>query len=355
MNIYKIYNMSNEERKSLKEKINAQINIMDFASELGYTVTKIGRSYSIEEHDSVIFFPDTNSYWRFSAGSGGGAVDFLNQVYGYDHPEEKLNYLKCLQMLSEKDGINLKSNENVKLEKTKTQEEYPDTKEGQIRRHKYLMKELAKVKDDNVRSVYGYLISGRKISADIVRRFIKEGLLMQGKYNSAAGGKTCLFIARNEYGLLSGISERGTNQNIKFQMSSSNSNMRKGWLFDPSIKYDEIQRYTLYNDGMLPKDVYDAKDKVLLCAESSIEIMSIMTVMKEAGINIDEYAFLSCASINNYKSIMETCNLYGYKDAVVMFNNDLDAEIKKEHNWGKEAAARAISKLEESEIGRAHV
>ncbi len=352
MNIYKIYNMSNEERKKLKETINSQIDIMDFASELGYTVTKIGRSYSLEEHDSVVFFQDTNSYWRFSAGSGGGAVDFLNQVYGYDHPEENLNYLKCLQILSEKDGVNLESQSEIKRKETtaKVNEEYPNTKEGQIRRHKFLMKELAKNKDDNVRSVYGYLISGRKISPDIVRRFIKEGLLMQGKYNSSAGGKTCLFIARNEYGLLSGICERGTNQSIKFQMSASNSNMSRGWLYDPSIRYDDIQQHTLYNENLLPKDVYDAGNKILLCAESSIEIMSIMTVMQEAGIDTNDYAFLSCASINNYRSIIETCELYGYKDVVVMFNNDLKAEVEKHHNWGKEASAKAITRLEEKGI-----
>ena len=63
VNIYQIYNMTNKERSELKERLNKQVDVMALAQELGYTLTKTGRTYSLAEHDSVIFFPKTNTFY----------------------------------------------------------------------------------------------------------------------------------------------------------------------------------------------------------------------------------------------------------------------------------------------------
>ena len=216
----------------------------------------------------------------------------------------------------------------------------------QIKRHGILLKHLVNHKDDGIKNVYAYLIKTRKISPEVVRRFVNEGLIVQGRYNSLAKAKTCMFLGKNEYGLLCGINERGMHPEVKFQKSIPESNFRRGWIYDSKIDYQRLQRYTLYEGGK-PSDILNMKGRTLLCAESNIEIMSIMTVLKEADVDIDKFAYLSCASISNYKSILETCRIYGYDDVVVMFNNDRKAEKEKNHNWGKEAAQRTIMKLDE--------
>lgn len=33
-----------------------QTDIMDVAAYIGYTITKVGRHYSLKEHDSVVFY-----------------------------------------------------------------------------------------------------------------------------------------------------------------------------------------------------------------------------------------------------------------------------------------------------------
>ena len=355
MNIYQIYNMTNKERSELKERLNRQVDVMALAQELGYTLTRSGRTYSLAEHDSVIFFPKTNTFYRYSAGLGGGAVDFLNFVYGQDHMDENLNYLKCLHIISERDEVRLDIKETNTNKINKPEErELTDSMNDQIKRHGMLLKYLVNHKDDGIKNVYAYLIKTRKISPDVVRRFVNEGLVVQGRYNHLAKAKTCMFLGKNEYGLLCGINERGMQPEIKFQKSVPESNFRRGWLYDPKINYEELQRYTLYQDGK-PSDILNMKGRTLLCAESNIEIMSIMTVLNKAGKDIDNFAYLSCASISNYKSILETCKIYGYDDVVVMFNNDAKAEKEKNHNWGKEAAHRAISKLNEMGISAREV
>lgn len=350
VNILHIYKMSHKERAELKERLNRQVDIMTFAQELGYTLTKKGHTYSLAEHDSVIFFPKTNTFFRYSAGVGGGAVDFLNFVYGHDHPEQNLNYLKCLQIISERDEVkNDKKTSPNTYEKKDQEKEYSDSLPDQIKRHRLLLKYLINHKDDGIKSVYAYLIKTRHISPDIVRRYVNDGLVVQGQYNNSAKAKTCMFLGKNEYGLLCGINERGMHPEIKFQKSVPESNFRRGWLYDSKIDYDKLQRYTLYEGGK-PSDFVNMKGRTLLCAESNIEIMSIMSVLNEAGEDINRFAYLSCASISNYKSILETCKMYGYDDVVVMFNNDWKAEKEKHHNWGKEAAQRVINKLGEMGI-----
>lgn len=347
VNIYQIYNMTNKERSELKERLNKQVDVMALAQELGYTLTKTGRTYSLAEHDSVIFFPKTNTFYRYSAGLGGGAVDFLNFVYGQDHLDQNLNYLKCLQIISERDDVKLDKDviRTNAIEQSK-ERELTDSMSDQIKRHGILLKHLVNHKDDGIKNVYAYLIKTRKISPEVVRRFVNDGLIVQGRYNSLAKAKTCMFLGKNEYGLLCGINERGMHPEVKFQKSVPESNFRRGWIYDSKIDYQRLQRYTLYEGGK-PSDILNMKGRTLLCAESNIEIMSIMTVLKEADVDIDKFAYLSCASISNYKSILETCRIYGYDDVVVMFNNDRKAEKEKNHNWGKEAAQRTIMKLDE--------
>ena len=356
MDINTIRRMTNEQRKKLKEKINSQIDLMNFVRELGYDIARNGRSFKLVEHDSVNFYSDTNTFYRWSAGKGGGPVDFLNYVYGEDHPDEKLDYLKCLQILSEYEGVNLdidSSEIKSKFEPKKTH--LTDSKDDSIKRYKLLRDRLQKfIINDNesLRELYNYLVDKRKLSKNVVDMYIQKGLLTTGRYQDSAKAKTCVFLGLNEYGLIANVTQRGMNTEVKFQQMMSNSDNSRGVFIDPNWNFKELQSYTLFNknsQAFTPKEIvsaFNTANRTLLAAESSIEIMSIMTAIEEAGGNINDYAYLSCSSIQNYKAIAKCCELYGYKDAVVMFNDDYIAEQEKGHNWGKEKAEQAVTLLE---------
>lgn len=59
------------------ERIKSEIRITDLAKQMGFTVVQSGRFFSLKEHDSVRIYPETNTYYQFSSGTGGSPIDFL--------------------------------------------------------------------------------------------------------------------------------------------------------------------------------------------------------------------------------------------------------------------------------------
>lgn len=61
-----------------------QVSIVDLARRTGMTLVERGNKYTTEEHDSLILYPDNNSWFRFSDEHGGDAIDFLMYWQGVD-------------------------------------------------------------------------------------------------------------------------------------------------------------------------------------------------------------------------------------------------------------------------------
>lgn len=53
-----------------------------------------------------------------------------------------------------------------------------------------------------------------------------------------------------------------------------------------------------------------------------------MSILKSEHKDWTRFAYLSCGSTTKYGCIEETCKLYGYKDVLVMFNNDPEKDGK---------------------------
>lgn len=68
------------------------MNIVDIASQY-FTIKKNSHNtWSLEEHDSVILFEDTNTYHRFSNGDTGDVYKFLRNIVGLSHEQAKDYY-----------------------------------------------------------------------------------------------------------------------------------------------------------------------------------------------------------------------------------------------------------------------
>lgn len=54
-----------------------RVDIVNLAKQVGFTLVERGNKYTTEEHDSLILYPDDNSWHRFSDDAGGDAIAFL--------------------------------------------------------------------------------------------------------------------------------------------------------------------------------------------------------------------------------------------------------------------------------------
>lgn len=58
------------------------ISIVDYARQIGFTPIKVGRYYSLKEHDSVRIDTSRNVFFRNSTGEKGSIIDFVMAMRG---------------------------------------------------------------------------------------------------------------------------------------------------------------------------------------------------------------------------------------------------------------------------------
>lgn len=315
-------------RKELAKKIESQISITDVVRDAGYNLKKNGTtSYTTEEHNSLVLDLKTNRfYWNSrpprpedveraqkqieKTGKGhiphclsGGVITFYMVA-------RDVAYREAVQQLAKQ--INL----SVEIpEKVKRSVDTNHTKMTPIERHKYLQSQLLenKYQNQNMKNVKAYLIKTRKIDPEIVDLFIQRNMLFQTQ--DKQGRTQAAFIGKDENGYLSYVNFRSTSSVSKFKGDYSGCNYDRGCFFEP-----EFDIPLGWKDD--PQKEPINKEKRLLVFESSIEMMSYMSLLKLNGNNYKNFAYLSCGSISKSNCVLETCKAYGYDKVIVMFNND---------------------------------
>ena len=315
----------------LKEAINTQLDILTIADQLGLKYEKHGRGkVRLVDHDSCIINVGKNDFARYSQLNengkvvGGGPLDFYMHFAGKKYFEA----LHDLESQIEK-GVAVVESAPRLEEETLTPE----------KRHRQLAGELSAALNRNadnasMRQVFAYLTKTRKIDPEIVQAFVNQKALFQ--ISGQKGHAQCAFVGRNEKGLISAISFRGTSSSVRFMGDFEGCDYNRGWYFDPT--YDLQQR--AYDEK--PRS---PKKKILLCFESVIEVMSYMSILKAGGYKWKGFAYLATGSVTKTKAVFETVRLYKPKEVVMMYNNDLEEEKKSGRNPGKQAAELVAEKL----------
>ena len=153
--------------REIYEKIAREIQITDYAQELGYTLVRKGRYYSLKEHDSVMIDPDKNYFWRNSQPGTGHSIGYGDTVIGF------------AQMFSGKTMKEIITDFSGRISEDATQRTYhPRPNELQREDNKNVELELPP-KNENMKRVYAYLIKSRYIDQDIVQYFVDNQLLYQ--------------------------------------------------------------------------------------------------------------------------------------------------------------------------------
>lgn len=305
----------------LAEIIDKQLDILDIAREVGFDYVKNGKeSFKTTEHDSLILSTKYNKFFWNSTGKKGGPIS-LYMLF------KDVSFTEAVKTLSKRVDL---ENPGKYFSDELLNEVTP------IDRHKNLALQLIELNydtEDNKKMIQAraYLTKTRMIDKEIVDKLINDKVILQ--ISDDKGRRQIAFIGRNEDGLISGVCQRTTSSTSKFKGDFSGCDYERGWFYDPQFNLDQ----RLYDKSAFPNP-----NKTLLCFESTIEMMSYMSILKLTGRNYNNYAYLSCGSISKAQCILETCKLYGYKKAYVMFNNDFE---KGENNPGKNAAKREAEKL----------
>lgn len=242
------------------------IDILEVAGKLGFTVINQGSIYSLKEHDSLKIYPKTNSYFRFSTGKGGNTINFVRE-FGNLSFKESVEFLLGENNISP--SLDKVSNDKKSLEKKEFK--------------------LPKFSKD-LKRTYAYLLKTRKIDKDIVNECVKLGKIREDERHNVC------FLGKDKLGKVKYCAFNGTIPDKRFKGEVEGS--------DKSYSFN----------------INNKTDKLIIC-ESPIDVLSIMSILKEKG-NLNEFSYISISGltempINHF--LEENKNV---KELLFMLDND---------------------------------
>ena len=182
-----------EERNSFTKEelaIAKSVDLTAVAGSLGYTVKRIGNYYTLKEIDSIRIY-NRKSWFRWSreydrGQNGGSQIDFLRVFAGMEIKEA---VFWLLDFAGYRKAAEWKP--KVIVAESKTPERKPFVLPAPATDNRYL---------------YHYLTEERKLSAEVVHRFVKEGLIYEEKHHhnivfkgNDKGGKTLFASMRGVF------------------------------------------------------------------------------------------------------------------------------------------------------------
>ena len=156
-------------------------DLPDLLSHLGYQVRRIGRYYTTKEMDSIRI-KDRCTWKRYSNGTGGDAITFLQEFCGKDF-REAVNYLLEFNGKRARDSPAPRPRPAASKERTAFTLPIPNSDQ---------------------RRVFAYL-QKRGIAPQVIRDFIASGLLYEDSLHH-----NCVFVGRDGSGKPVFASKRGT-------------------------------------------------------------------------------------------------------------------------------------------------
>lgn len=255
------------------QQIVDNIRIVDYASELGFTLVRRGKYFTLKEHDSVMIDPERNCFWRNSIGGGhgktaygGSVIDFAKHFSGRTMREIMVDFSGRVKGM---EHVAAPSRTSVK---EKGEFELPP-------------------RGSDMRRAYAYLIKTRYIDQDIVQDFVDQKMLYQDQMGN------CVFVSYNKDKQPVFACKRGTSTEKRFVADVKNSDYEQGFYI---------------NNG----------SEKLIVTESVIDAMSIMSILKAKGIDYKSYDYLPLAGAAKFESLMNHLHDDVTKEVNLALDND---------------------------------
>lgn len=231
-----------------------EIPITDYASRLGYQLSRIGRYYTLREHDSVRIDPEKNAYWRNSTGRSGSIIDFCVEFGGAKTPREAIKMLANLYNIHG-DGERAQNVKRPEPQSARRLERKPGSGVDKPEA------------DSRVDRVIRYLDQERKIQSSVIQYFLERNMLYQDKRGNAVFSTDKFACLRSTGGTRFVADCTGNDYNECFYFRGSN----------------------------------EAKE--LVVCESVIDVMSVMSYFTLRGIKPTDYCYLALAGTGKYESV----------------------------------------------------
>ena len=177
--------------------VKEQVAIIDYARELGYTLVRRGKYYSLKEHDSVMIDPKKNYYWRNSKPGSGGSIGQGGSVIDFVMEFEMVSLQEALRILRNRVKFTDHSGTVIPVQK---RQEIPKSKPLQL-----------PPRGNNMHKVFAYLIKTRGIAAEVVQDLVRKNQLYQDDHGN------CVFVSFDEKGQVVFACKRGTNTYVPFR------------------------------------------------------------------------------------------------------------------------------------------
>lgn len=268
---------SKEENDRITAEIKSSIPIQDYAHQIGFTVQKVGSYYTLKEHDSVRIDPRKNRFVQNSTGINGSIIDFVMHF-------ENLDKAAAIDKLAKHINTTpLPSAQIVSAVPARTADKPLEP---------LVLPEKAKT----MKNIFAYLINTRKIDSQIVSQWVKNGNLYQDTHNN------CVFVTYDKNGKANFASQRGTNTNKPFKADVIGSN------------YDTCH----FINNNAPN---------LIIGEAVIDIMSVQTILKSKGRDLNNYNYLSTNGTTKTHAVINALKSSNTDKVILAMDND-EAGIK---------------------------
>lgn len=268
---------SKEENDRITAEIKSSIPIQDYAHQIGFTVQKVGSYYTLKEHDSVRIDPRKNRFVQNSTGINGSIIDFVMHF-------ENLDKAAAIDKLAK--HINTTPLPSAQIVSAVTARTADKPLEPLV------LPEKAKT----MKNIFAYLINTRKIDSQIVSQWVKNGNLYQDTHNN------CVFVTYDKNGKANFASQRGTNTNKPFKADVIGSN------------YDTCH----FINNNAPN---------LIIGEAVIDIMSVQTILKSKGRDLNNYNYLSTNGTTKTHAVINALKSSNTDKVILAMDND-EAGIK---------------------------
>lgn len=275
-------------KKEYNKKLNAErrnqivtgIRITDYAAYLGYQIVRKGRYYSLKEHDSVIIDPAKNCYWRNSVSGSGSSIGAGGTVIDFAMTFQHLDYADAVKRLAEYANINA-----IDLFSMPAERKSPEPEKTQSADRLILPEQ-----GENMHRVFAYLTKTRYIEPEIVQDFVRNKWLYQDQRGN------CVFVSsENSTQVFACI--RGTNTYKRFMGDVRGCDYGKGFFID-------------HNSGRV------------VISESVIDAMSVMSAMKQNGIDYRNYDYLPLAGATKHDAVRYQIQQHNVKQIYLALDND---------------------------------
>ena len=273
---------------SILDNIKRGISILSVAQAMGYTPEKIGNYYSLKEHDSLMIYPETNSFYRFSTGIGGSVIDFVMHFGGLTK-QEAIKTLKEKYSGRQFEYTPTKQTINSNPSKPKKEFTLPQKFSGKFTR------------------AFAYLVKTRCIDSAVVQKCIKDGLLYEDNKHNV------VFVGKDKDGNTEYATRHTTLTGSDFKRDVAGSRQDIGFFINNNT------------------------DRLYVC-EAPIDALSIMSLMKQQGKPITNASYLATCGTGKDAALFTRLNDNPQVKEVILANDNDVA--------GQQANKKILDKLQ---------